>query len=229
MNYKLSPSDLTYLYDGCKFCFWLKVKLNISQPSMQMPGIFSVIATKQKEFYANKRTEEFCPELPPGVVIYNEQWVQSKVISFNDRHGCFIRGRFDCVVKFDDNSYGVIDFKTASPSDKKVEMYARQLNAYAYALENPDNNSSLNLAPITKLGLIFFEPISFEQLSLDRQSFVGSVKWVEVKRDDKQFLEFVKGAMEVLVMERPPEPANDCPWCKYRRETARNFSLRGLF
>ena len=44
MNYKLSPSELTYLYNGCKFCFWLKVKHGIPQPSMPMPGIFSAIA-----------------------------------------------------------------------------------------------------------------------------------------------------------------------------------------
>ena len=41
MNYRLSPSDLTFLYDGCKHCFVLKVKHGVSQPSIPLPGIFS--------------------------------------------------------------------------------------------------------------------------------------------------------------------------------------------
>ena len=32
MNYKLSPSDLTFLYDGCKRCFYQEVVNNIAQP-----------------------------------------------------------------------------------------------------------------------------------------------------------------------------------------------------
>jgi hypothetical protein len=30
MNYKLSPSDLTFTYEGCKRCFYLKVVKGIS-------------------------------------------------------------------------------------------------------------------------------------------------------------------------------------------------------
>lgn len=77
MIYKVSPSELTYLFEDCKYCFSLKIKHNITQPSMPMPGIFSAIAGKQKEFYNNKKTEEFCPSLPSGIVAYGEKWVQS--------------------------------------------------------------------------------------------------------------------------------------------------------
>ena len=51
MNYKVSPSELTYLFEGCKYCFNVKVKHRINQSSMPMPGIFSAIAGKQKDFY----------------------------------------------------------------------------------------------------------------------------------------------------------------------------------
>jgi len=33
MNYKLSPSDLTSLYNGCKRCFYQRMVNNIAQPS----------------------------------------------------------------------------------------------------------------------------------------------------------------------------------------------------
>lgn len=224
MNYKLFPSDLTYLYDGCKFCFWLKVKHGISQPSMPMPGVFSAIAGRQKEFYAGKRTEEFCRDLAPGVVVYGEERVQSKPFRFEGMEdSCYILGRFDLVIKFDDGSYGVIDAKTASPSDAKAAMYGRQLQAYAYALENPENGA-LHLAPIKRLGLFFFEPQSFVQLDASEQAFKGHLKWVEVARDDARFGEFVREVLETLGQAKPPPSAADCSWCNYRN-TMKGFTF----
>ncbi len=44
MNYKLSPSDLTFAYEGCKRCFYQRVVNNIAQPSIPLPSIFSKIA-----------------------------------------------------------------------------------------------------------------------------------------------------------------------------------------
>ena len=216
MNYKLSPSDLTYLFDGCKFCFWLKVKFGISQPSMPMPGIFSAIAGKQKEFYADKSTKDFCKDLPDGVVLYGERPVYSKSLKFDGLNNeCHIRGRFDFVIKFDDGSYGVIDCKTASPSEAKAEMYGRQLQAYVYALENPENGA-LQLSPISKLGLIFFEPFSFEQSDPELQSFQGKAIWIEVERNDGRFMQFLHEVLSVLDKESPPDPSPDCNWCQYR-------------
>jgi len=219
MNYKLSPSDLTYLYEGCKFCFWLKVKQGIAQPSMPMPGIFSTIAGLQKGFYAEKRTEDFCKELPPGVVHLGEEWVESKPISFQGLSDqCYIKGRFDVVVKFDDGSFGVIDFKTARSSEEKAEMYSRQLQAYTFALENAANGRH-SLLPVKKIGLFFFEPNCFEQPDLTCQLFKGHLKWIEVKRDDTKFMKFLEEVMRLLVSETPPQPAADCNWCSYREKT----------
>ena len=45
LNYKLSPSDFSFLYEGCKRCYHLKVVHNISQPSIPLPSIFSKIAS----------------------------------------------------------------------------------------------------------------------------------------------------------------------------------------
>ena len=81
MEYRLSPSNLTYLYEDCKHCFVLQVKHNVLRPSIGLPWIFTKIANVQKEYYSGRRTEEFCKELPPGVVNYGENWVQSEVIN----------------------------------------------------------------------------------------------------------------------------------------------------
>ncbi len=215
MVYKLSPSDLTYSFEGCKFCFSLKVKNKITQPSMPMPGIFSAIAGRQKEFYSGRRTETFSSELPPGIVEYAEQWVESIPIKFEGiAASCYIKGRFDMVVKFDDGSFGVIDCKTASPSESKSQMYGRQLQAYAYALENPAAGQ-LSLKPITKLGLLYFEPTSFEQHNLKEQLFKGNLVWYEVQRDDPGFMKFMQNVLAILDSDDiTPQTCHTCEYCK---------------
>ncbi|MFH1093713.1 MAG: PD-(D/E)XK nuclease family protein [Candidatus Omnitrophota bacterium] len=213
--FKLSPSDLTYLFEGCKYCFSLKVKHGITQPSMPMPGIFSAIAGLQKNFYDGKRTEEFCSALPPGVVAYGEQWVESTPICFDGNCvSIYIKGRFDLVTKFDDGTYGIIDCKTAAPSETKSAMYSRQLHAYAYALENPAAGA-LALKPITKLALLYLKPTGLEQMSLSEQNFRCDLVFHEVKRNDDEFKGFIKDMVQVLESDTIiPQTCEQCDYCK---------------
>ena len=69
MHYKLSPSDFTFLYEGCKRCYYLKVVHNIPQPSVPLPSIFSEIAGLLKNHYDGKHTKELYPGLPPGQMV----------------------------------------------------------------------------------------------------------------------------------------------------------------
>ncbi len=215
MNYKLSPSDLTFLYEGCKRCFFLKVKHGIAQPSIPIPGVFSTIASLQKNHYCGKRTEEFCQQLPPGTVIFGERQVCSRSIGFPDVEStCYIRGRFDIVVQFRDGSYGVMDFKTGSPGEDRADMYGRQLHAYAYALENPAGGS-LRLAPISRLGLLYFTPDRCTYEGGGRQVIAGRMTWVEVPKNEGGFRDFLREV--VLLLEGPPPaPSRTCLWCRYR-------------
>ncbi|GAF87519.1 unnamed protein product, partial [marine sediment metagenome] len=123
MNFKLSPSELTFLYDGCKRCFYLKKVNNIAQPSMPFPAIFSKIAGLLKNHYDGKRTEELHPDLPEGTVKYGEKWVESKNIQLPGHDNtCFIKGRFDVVIEFDNGTFGVIDYKTGNPENKYNDL-----------------------------------------------------------------------------------------------------------
>jgi len=206
MNYKLSPSELTFLYEGCKRCYYLKVVRKIPQPSIPLPAIFTKIS---------KRTEELHPALPPGIVKYGEQWVTSQPIQLPGHEDtCFIRGRFDIVVEFDDNSYGIIDFKTGSPNEKSHNLYSRQLHAYAYALEHPAPRA-LSLSPVSKMGLLYFCPSKVSQQNTEWLSYDAEIHWAEIKKDEQGFLNFVGGALDVLESSEPPEPSPDCPWCCY--------------
>jgi len=215
MNYRLSPSDLTFSYEGCKRCFYLKVVNGIAQPSIPLPSIFSKIASLLKNHYDGKHTSELHAALPPGTVSYGEKNVRSGIIQLpNHKATCYISGRFDIVVSFDDGTYGVIDFKTSNPESDSANLYSRQLHAYAYALEHPATNA-LALSPVTKLGLLYFYPESVNQQSIERLSYEAEITWIEIRKDEEDFLEFIDEVLNVLELPEAPECSPNCQWCGY--------------
>lgn len=213
--YKLSPSSFSFLYEGCKRCFYLSVVYGISQPSIPLPGIFSKIAGLLKNHYDGKHTKELHSAFPDGVVSHGEKCVRSKIIELPNRKSkCYISGRFDIVTKFEDGTYGVIDFKTGTPKDDYKNLYGRQLHAYSYALENPADGA-LGLSPVSKLGLLYFPPERTKQDNVERLLYETEIHWVEVIRDDEKFLNFLDEVIELLELDKLPEPSPDCKWCRY--------------
>jgi hypothetical protein len=218
-DYKLSPSDLTFLWDECPRCFYLKVALGINRPPVPFPSIFSNIDLLMKRMFAGKNTAEFSSDLPAGKVLFSGKWVESTPIhSRRTDVSCYIRGIFDSVLQFDDGSFAVVDFKTSQPNPHHVEFYGRQLRAYAYALEHPAPGK-LALAPITRLGLLCVEPIDIDRDEHGRIRYVGDVTWLAVPKDEPAFMTFLEQVMQVLSAPEPPPAAEKCPFCKYRAES----------
>jgi len=215
MNYKLSPSDLTFSYEGCKRCFYQKVVNKIAQPSIPLPSIFSQIASLLKNYYDGKPTTDLHATLPSGIVSLGEKYVKSQAIQLpNHKDTCYISGRFDIVVSFDNGSYGVIDFKTSNPNKDSARMYSRQLHAYAYALEHPASGK-LALSPVTKLGLLYFYPDNINKQSIERLNYSAEIVWVEVEKDEEGFLSLIDKVLDVLELPEAPEHSPNCQWCNY--------------
>ncbi len=215
MNYKLSPSDLTFSYEGCKRCFYLKVVNNIAQPSIPLPSIFSQIASLLKNHYDGKPTAELHASLPPGIVSLGEKYVRSTPISLpNHEATCYISGRFDIVVSFDDGTYGVVDFKTSNPSKDSAFLYSRQLHAYAYALEHPAPRA-LSLYPVSKIGLLYFYPSRVKQDNVERLLYESEITWIEIRKDEQGFLSFIDEVLGVLESTTIPKHSPTCQWCSY--------------
>ncbi len=216
--WKLSPSDLTFLWDECPRCFYLKVVHKFNRPASPFPSIFGKIDLLMKTFFEGKSTQAMHPGLPPGKVLYGEKWVESQPISLPGRSAqAFLRGKFDTVVGFEDGSYGVIDFKTSTPKPEHVEFYGRQLHAYAHALENPAAGK-FALAPISVLGLVVLEPVDLVEDPTGNGIFKNRLTWVPVPRDDAAFFHFMDLILSVLEQPEPPAPNEDCVWCKYRQQ-----------
>ena len=213
--YKLSPSDLTFNWDGCKYCFYLKVKHNIVLRGI-FPSIFGRMANLTSEFYLGRSTSDISPDLPPGIVKLREKFVKSAPISIPGAASqCYINGRFDAVIEFEDGSYGIVDYKTSDAKDEHVAFYSRQLSAYAYALEHPAPNA-LGLSPISRLGLFVVTPDRFEPTLNNEMVFVNRTTWMDVPRDDDAFLALLGEVLVVLDAPMPPQSSEDCEVCNYR-------------
>ena len=214
--YKLSPSDLTFTWDECKYCFYLKVKHNIVLRGI-FPSIFGKMANLTSKFYLGKPSSTISPTLPAGTVKYREQFVKSAPITIPGAVSqCYINGRFDAVIEFEDGTYGLVDYKTSEAKEEHVAFYSRQLTAYAYALENPAPNA-LNLSPVSRMGLFVVTPDRYESTPLGEMIFINQTTWMEVPRDDGAFLGLLGEVLAVLDAPTPPEPSEECGLCGYRR------------
>lgn len=216
---KLAPSDFAFLWEECRRCFWLKVAKGVTRPSMPMPSIFVQIDSAMKGFFMGHRVEEVVPELPPGSFAHSGRWVESRPFQpARGGPGLYVRGPFDTVIAFDDGTHAIIDFKTSSQKAENVAKYARQLHAYAYALENPAPRA-FALPRVERMGLLVYEPRGFEMRREGPATLGGSVKWVEIRKDEAAFFRFLDEVAEVLAASGPPTHAETCAWCRFRAQT----------
>jgi len=215
-TWTLSPSEFGFLWEECRRCYYLKVTQKYNRPGA-FPKIFQAIDAQMRLRFDGKRTEEVLPELPPGKLDCGDQRVQSIPIRLPNRNCSLqIRGKLDAIVRFDDGSIAVVDFKTAAVSGRNVETYTRQLSAYAYSLENPAPGF-LGLRPVRRLGLLIFEPQAFSSES-SAASFSGSLHWQEIPVSHDAFLKFMREVAAVLDLTAPPPPTEGCAWCAYRAD-----------
>jgi len=222
--WKISPSDLTFLWDECKRCFYLKVRHKFKRPGLPFPKIFNTIDLLMKDIYLDNSTKKISEALPEGKTIMSGRWVTSEPIFASDGlNSCYIQGIFDTIVKFEDNTYGVIDFKTSQAKEEHVGFYSRQLHAYAYALENPAPGK-LSLKPITLMGLFFFEPQHMHESPATVLNLLGPATWIECPICRVEFLSFLYEVLDLLSQPEPPPANPDCAFCAYR-EASRNTAF----
>jgi hypothetical protein len=207
----LSATDLTFLWEECRRCFYKKVAMGHRRPSTPFPKVFGVIDRAMKDFYLGERAESVAPGAPAGVFSSPDRWVKSAPIAqSSSTRPVILRGRLDVLVTCDDGTNAVVDFKTALPSDSHVLLYGRQLHAYAWALEQPASGLPRT---VSSLGLLSFMPERFGAEG-SRASLVGDLRWVDVARDDLGFEAFLRKVVEVLEAPEPPLPARGCRWCR---------------
>ena len=235
---KLSPSSLTFLHEECPACFWHHYN-GRPRPATAFPKVFGALDNAQKELFVGRSTKEVKKSLPAGTIQRGKR-VKSEAIALpGTPYRVQFGGETDTILRFSRAGYGVCDFKTSAPNEEAAALYGRQLHAYAIALERPAGEA-LPLAPVSRLGLICFPPEGMIELPSPKSAakksgakgsatkadaprqyaYRTSAVWVEVERNDEEFLHFVADAVKLITRRTMPRSAPNCGWCRWTRMTA---------
>jgi hypothetical protein len=210
-NY-ISPSDLSFNWEKCPRCFWLKYKAGISAPGF-MP-LVGPMAAFQEALYQEQKTTQISESLKPGKVMRWGRKVSSSPIVINGAETAWrIEGKYDAVVEFDDSTLGVIDCKvTTGDMDRtKIELYWAQLEAYAFALENPSIGDS---ETVSETGLLIWKIVGAETDHLTSYKFHSEMQYLSAGRQPDRFNQRIREVIELLDGQMPDE--NDkCENCNY--------------
>jgi len=49
-------------------------------------------------------------------------------------------------------------------------------------------------------------------------SYDAEVHWVQINKDEQDFLNFIAEGVDLLEASEPPPPSPNCPWCNYIRK-----------
>jgi len=150
---RISPSDLTFGWSGCKRCFYMRYAYGVSHQG-SFPGIVMSLSSRQEQWYKTKHSHDFSPTLPSGVVHSTGKMLESTPIVVNGEVTPFtLGGKYDFLMAYDKGTYGVIDTKVVSQGGK-AEFYWPQLAAYDYILSNPKKDEPRKCET---LGLLVWE------------------------------------------------------------------------
>lgn len=216
----LSPSDLAFLYDDSPWGFYQKYNQGFKRPPVIIPKIFTVIDVLTKVCCENKNMKEFDSSFPDAVLTGADQWVKSKPIKNSDfpDYEVIIRGKVDGVLKFENGTHSVIDFKTCEIQEKTLQKYVRQLSCYSYAMANPNSASDYSVEVNDKIGLFIYEPNKFEISGDGSANLGGKLKYIEYALDLDEFVEFIKKQVIPLIAGKEPAPKDDDPCWVYLKQ-----------
>ncbi len=210
-------------YPGfCHRCFWTKLKSR-RLPYQSFPGIFSSIDRYVKRltwshFEQMGKLPAWYPEV--GDVVDLEKVPHYTKFSVTDPlSGVTLRGEPDDVLRLREQSFHIVDYKTARLTANADAMYPRyqaQLNAYAYIA-----NRTL-FRPVSGLSLIYLDPETDVEgdpalLARSREDFLlgftPKLRTVEMKPDS--FIEELLAlANEIYEQAVPPSGRPNCKDCQ---------------
>ena len=206
----ISPSDLTFGLSTCKRCLWIKYWHKVI-----MPGAFPLVGTLsslQEKTFRGVATVDIDPSLRPGRVTKLAEWVKSSPLSVNGEKSRWrILGKYDLVAENEDGTVALIDCKVSDSEKDSGEFYSPQLEAYAYAMENPAVGKAVSVAT---MGLLVWNPNKVIGADSQSYAFGLSQKYLPVPRDHEKFNGVITDFIKIL--EGPlPDSGATCSTCNY--------------
>lgn len=202
----LAPSDLSYLYDKCPRCYWLKLQ-GIVGPSDVLPGVFRDIDRMQK---AGITLETVRALGIPAVEFIPKEKVISLPAEFSGTM-LAISGYTDRRVRLEDGTVAVLDYKTSAPRVDGMSRFWRAMSAYQYAIENNERPETVSL-----LSLVVFSPLAFSlRPEHPTQAFYrGSLARMDIEPDRPKFEKLLHNVGAMLANDEMPQ-AGSCDACRH--------------
>ncbi len=216
----LAPSELDYLPVKCIRCYYLSKVKKISLKNFP-PPVFSNFDVVQQAYFKDKNSSELTKDLPSGKIMQKDKMpgrVVSKTLKDNKGREFILGGRPDVVIQFDDNSYGIIDFKTTNIKEDKAESYRYQLEAYRYIFTFPGATKTAptpKLSPITHMGVLQFEPKSASGHNDKYCNINLEMSYSKLEKDDQKFLNRIEMILDIINLEKTPNINENCFDCMF--------------
>jgi len=206
----ISPSDLTFSWDGCHRCLWLYYSHQI-KPALFMP-LVGDLANMQEINCLNKSSAELHADMPAGRAIDHGGWVQSTPIVVDGTTTPYaIRGKYDLLMEMADGSYGIIDCKFQARDNDKSSFYSPQLEAYAFALENPAKGEPKK---ISTLGLLVWSPVKIRGTSSGNFGMELRCSWYPIERNPEALQVRLREFIHTVTGDAPASD-DKCDQCNY--------------
>ena len=206
----ISPSDLTYGWDNCHRCLWLYYNHQVKAP-LTMP-LVGDLAEMQELSYIGKSSGEMHADMPEGKVHKHAGWVVSKPIVVDGQETPFaVRGKYDLLMEHPDGTFGIVDCKFQAKQSDKSKFYAAQLEAYAFALENPAKDAALK---ISTAGLLVWATVKIRGKTSENFGMELSCAWYPTKRDPEFIANRLSEFIKMITGACPPSKDN-CEQCRY--------------
>ena len=215
----ISPSDLTFSWNDCHRCLWLYYNYGVKNPSF-MP-LVGDLADMQERYFDGASSHHMDPAIPQGKVLDRGKFVVSKPIEVDGTTTKYaIRGKYDILMEFEDGSYGVIDCKFQARDTDKSDFYAPQLEAYAFALENPAQGEPRK---VSSLGLFVWSLVTPRGNAESGFGLQLKSTWRPIERNPEALQNRL--AEFITMLAAPVKGAEGCEHCRYisdRREILGN-------
>jgi hypothetical protein len=192
-----------------------------------MPLVGPMAAMQEKTFQG-KTSFDLGLKTQGGLVTSWGQTVISERIKVKGKlTKWFIKGKYDLVLSFTNSKAAIIDCKvtTGAMDEKKVELYKPQLEAYAFALENPQNGEPVD---VVETGLLMWR-VSGANTDSEKLGpvFQTEPSYLLSNRDPHFFQMFISRVIELLHGDLPNE-GESCTFCKYLNKRSTAISSLGL-
>jgi len=230
--FKLSRSKLE-LFVECPRCFYLDRRLGIARPSGPSFSLNSAVdGLLKKEFDAHRAEGRVHPLMKDynieGVPFQHEKmnewrYVFTGIQVLHQESNFLVSGAVDDIWINNSKELSIVDYKATSTEkeitldDKWKEVYKRQMEIYQWLARH---NKDLKNYKISDLG--YFVYCNGKK---DREAFDGKlefdIKIIPYKGNDDWVEEKIIKARECLMGNSIPEMAEDCDYCRYRKEIAK--------